>query len=120
MFSQPVDSTGMNIKTKYNVGFDDSDGIELKSVITNSSQTNHDKIDSTDLDDDVDDDILTCADLMAFAWQVTKGMVRKLDAFKVRFKRRMWHVLTSMETTPILCCIVVILLINCTHVIFGV
>ena len=66
----------MNVKGKYNIGFDDADGIELKSV-KNSRPINNDVISlHFDTYDDVDDDILTCADLMAFAWQVSKGMVR--------------------------------------------
>jgi len=79
------------IYSNYNAAFDDADGVQLKIVRDKrneddnsvDSPANEKDYDGSDVDDDSDDDdfdkdVLTGGDLMAFAWQISKGMVRLL------------------------------------------
>ena len=73
-----------------NRGFQDDDGGDLQLVsIQTGLATSHDDYPSDNnmtYDDEDEDENITSGDLMAFAWQVSQGMVRKimLNVIKLR------------------------------------
>lgn len=62
------------------------DDIQLLSVQESNQETDNNEtainVDASDLYDDDIDDGLTPGDLMAFAWQVSQGMVRNSNCYK--------------------------------------